>query len=124
MEIGRLLLLGGVLGLSACDTGLDTTPTHLHGLWITTDDVYGDTSFEIGPTSLKLDLGPEAGDFNHSLDRIEEEVVGDVSHYVLSYVNTEGAEDALRIVYSEDPAPLIRLENRRNVLWRKSQGGR
>jgi len=115
-----MLMLATVALLSACESGLDETPAQIQGRWITDDAVYGDTSFEIGPKYLKLDLGPDVGAFQHSLDRIEEETAGDQHHYVLSYVNADGADDALRIVYSEDPAPLVRLENRQTVLWRRS----
>ena len=113
-----MLLL--TLVASGCERGLDRTPAEIQGRWITEDATYADTSFEIGPNSLTMDLGPEAGVATHTLDRIEEEVVGELRHYVLHHLNREGVEDALRIVYSEDPAPLIRLENRRNVLWRKA----
>ncbi len=113
------LVCGGAL-LTGCHDGLEQAPVEIQGRWVTDDAVYGDTSFEIGPAHLTIDLGPELGAATHPLDRIEVEDVAGLTHYRLFHMNREGAEDALRIVYSEDPAPLVRLENRRTVHWRRA----
>lgn len=104
--------------ISGC-TRNTTPPPDLIGLWSTSDERYVDRYIEITGDSLILGIG-EGGTLVHSISNISSGQEGNGIRYTLHYLDQEGLEWTLSMLYSSVEGGTLVLQNRDEV-WIKEE---
>lgn len=100
-------------------TNVSAVPSHLIGVWKTSDSRFSECRIEFTEDSVVLGLANGEQQYNSIKEVQSVEERGRRVSYSISYLDSEGRESKLTFMYDADSGGTIQLKHHREI-WKKS----
>jgi len=127
---GRVLIIAaavaamGIAAFKLMPPPTEDIPDALIGVWESDAPAYAGRPFEIEERTLLFRTGEGPYEYSiHPIRRVLSEADGSNTRYHVEYVN-HGKPFEFVFTYMPGPAPSIRLEHQRDLVWKKTEAFR